>query len=306
MTTTLDSWARAVNLGLPAGVRPFERELGGVRWSGWRATPPAGSKGRVVLLHGTGGARHSWRPVLDRLSASVEVLIPDLPGHGLTRCETHGRHGLATMAQDLEALLAAEGFDRAEVLVGHSAGAAIALTLALSSPPSVGVGHVLGIAPSLVPPPALYTLMLGPLFAPLVSAAPSVALAASLARSTAMVDRLLDSTGSEIAPEQRQAYRMLLGDADHIGGAIGFMAATDLPALLSRLQGLQTASTAIVAEDDRWIPAGPLLRILAQHLPRTPVIRCRAGHLVPEAAPDLVVDTIESLIARAWANGMGR
>ena len=51
-----------------------------------------------------------------------------------------------------------------------------------------------------------------------------------------MVDRLLASTGSTIDPWQRQSYRLLLGDTEHMRGAIGFMAATDLPTLLDRLK----------------------------------------------------------------------
>jgi len=36
----------------------------------------------LLLIHGTGGSRLMWKPVLGRLSREREVLVIDLPGHG--------------------------------------------------------------------------------------------------------------------------------------------------------------------------------------------------------------------------------
>jgi pimeloyl-ACP methyl ester carboxylesterase len=36
----------------------------------------------LLLLHGTGGARCHWRPVVDRLARARHVMVVDLPGHG--------------------------------------------------------------------------------------------------------------------------------------------------------------------------------------------------------------------------------
>lgn len=309
VSSTLDSWLRHVNRQIPRGLVAFERRCGETLWSGWRSAAFPETAATLILLHGTGGARHSWGPVLERLDPAVGVLIPDLPGHGATRCEGHSRHGLDDMAGELLDLLRAEGLDRIDCLAGHSAGAAVALSLALRDRTGLRIGSLLGIAPSLVPPPAIYTMMLGPLLAPLVGSSLSVSATAALARSTGLVDRLLASTGSTIDVNQREAYRLLFGDAGHVRGAIHFMAATDLPRLLERLADLPTHKIAtgfLVADDDPWIPAHALLPILATRMPGAAVERLSGGHMLPEATPQRVAAAIESLMARARANGMGR
>jgi pimeloyl-ACP methyl ester carboxylesterase len=86
------------------------------------------------------------------------------------------------------------------------------------------------------------------------------------------------------------------------------MAATDLPGLLARLPQLpaQTIATGfLVADDDPWIPVKALMPILADRLPGAAIERMRGGHMLPEAAPQRVAAAIESLIARARANGIG-
>lgn len=276
---------------------PFAQRTGATDWSGWLGRADRPDAPTLLLLHGTGGARHSWAPVLARLRPGIRVIAPDLPGHGDTRCAAHARHGLEDMAEDLLGLLAAQGVARLDLVAGHSAGAAVAIWLALQAPKTLDIGRILGIAPSLVPPPTLYTLMLGPLLAPLVASGLSVNAAAGLARSTPMVERLIDSTGSQIATEQRHTYRELLGDPRHLRGAIDFMTATDLPGLLDRLPGFQTPCHFLVADDDRWIPAPALTRIIEQHLPRASVSHCDGGHLTPESRPQAVASLIESLIA---------
>lgn len=266
----------------------------------------------VLMLHGTGGARSSWRTVIEALPTHLTVIAPDLPGHGQTRCQRHGRHGLEAMADDLQDLLVGMGLNRVDLVVGHSAGAAVALWLALRSARQshTPIGAVLGIAPSLVPPPALYRLSLGPLLAPLLTSMPSAAAAALIARNTRLVDMLLASTGSQIAPQQAHAYRALLADPVHVKGALDFMAATDLPALLTALDhgralgGLPCEF--LLAPDDHWIPKRALEPIIAEHLPAAVVHHCEGGHLLPESQPHRVAQLIEALIARACANGIGR
>lgn len=301
----------------------FSLATPGVHWAGWYRpagygpqisgeAPPSASQTAgdqqamgapdVLLLHGTAGSSHCWIPVCTYLDPTVSVLIPDLPGHGQTRCTRHGRHGIAEMAEDLQALIRALACGSPHLIAGHSAGAAIAIEFALagerSSDPALKPDAILGIAPSLVPPPSLYTLMLGPILAPLVGSRASIALATRLARSTALVDRLLDSTGSTIAHEQRAAYRLLLSSEEHLRGAIDFMTATDLPGLLDRLHGLHTQTAWMVVSDDPWIPAARLHAILHQYLPEAPVEHCLGGHLLPESDPERVAQRITALLAR--------
>jgi magnesium chelatase accessory protein len=264
----------------------------------------------LLLIHGTAGSSHCWRPVLHRLAPEIEVLAPDLPGHGQTGCARHRRHGIDEMAHDLATLLSQLGFERVEVVAGHSAGAAIGLALALGESaldmkraapesgraPAIEIGTVFGIAPSLVPPPALYTLMLGPLLAPLVGSAASIAAASLLTRTTRTADRLLDSTGSEICETQRADYRKLLASRTHLQGAVDFMAATRLPGLLEKLQALRCDTHFLLAEDDPWIPSGRLREVIERHLPGAGIESCRGGHLLPESRPERVAERVAAML----------
>jgi len=266
----------------------------------------------LLLIHGTAGSSHCWRPVLEKLGSAISVLVPDLPGHGQTVCARHHRHGIEEMAADLAALLAELGYARVCVVAGHSAGAAIALELALAaasrpgdaganrahgpSLPAIEIGAILGIAPSLVPPPAFYTLMLGPILAPIVGSAASVAAAALLTRTTRTADRLLDSTGSVIAESQRAVYRELLSSRTHLQGAVDFMTATRLPALLPRLSRLRCPAHFLIGEDDPWIPAGPLREVIERYMPAARIESCRGGHLLPESQPARVAASLQALL----------
>lgn len=101
---------------------------------GERSTRPA-----VVMLHGLLlGSVASWYfTAAPTLAEARRVLLYDLRGHGLSERTPRG-YDVATMAGDLEALLAARGDDAAPVdLVGHSFGALVALRYALDHP-----GHV--------------------------------------------------------------------------------------------------------------------------------------------------------------------
>jgi len=81
----------------------------------------------LVLVHGAGGSRLLWPPQLRRLPGAT-VYTLDLPGHGRSggpACDT-----VAGYAGAIAAFLDEVGVAQA-VIVGHSMGGAIALTLAL-------------------------------------------------------------------------------------------------------------------------------------------------------------------------------
>jgi 2-succinyl-6-hydroxy-2,4-cyclohexadiene-1-carboxylate synthase len=95
---------------------------------------------RIVLLHGFTQTGVSWRPVVERLGDDVEVVRPDLPGHGRASDQRLDLPGSA-------AAVAAIG-GRA-TYVGYSMGGRVALRLALDHPDLVDrlvlVGATAGI-----------------------------------------------------------------------------------------------------------------------------------------------------------------
>lgn len=91
----------------------------------------AGSGNAVLLLHGFSGDRTTWAGVAAGLKrAGKRVIVPDLPGHGLTGIEAENS---TELSHDLSAFLDTLDIDRIDV-VAHSLGAVAALDLALKTP----------------------------------------------------------------------------------------------------------------------------------------------------------------------------
>ena len=96
----------------------------------------AGPGGRPLLLvHGFGGAKEDFGDGVELLAGEGwHVLAPDLRGHGGSdHPEGRGSYSLELFADDVEALLAAVGWERF-VLVGHSMGGMVAQLVALRAP----------------------------------------------------------------------------------------------------------------------------------------------------------------------------
>ena len=55
----------------------------------------------ILLIHGAGGATHSWRDILPDLARNFHVVALDLPGQGFTALGSRQRCGLEMMAEDI-------------------------------------------------------------------------------------------------------------------------------------------------------------------------------------------------------------
>jgi pimeloyl-ACP methyl ester carboxylesterase len=87
----------------------------------------------VVLVHGFTGDTTDWRHQVAALAASHRLLVLDHRGHGRSSPPAEeAAYSIERMADDVEALASAVGFERYH-LVGHSMGGAIAQEIALRS-----------------------------------------------------------------------------------------------------------------------------------------------------------------------------
>jgi pimeloyl-ACP methyl ester carboxylesterase len=90
-----------------------------------------GSGETLLLVHGLGGDRITWKPVLTRLAARHDVVVVDLPGFGASPPLPGEQAPTArAFAASLAGLLDELGIERAHV-AGNSLGGWIALELAL-------------------------------------------------------------------------------------------------------------------------------------------------------------------------------
>jgi len=117
-------------------------------------TVSQGPKGSptLVLVHGAGGNHLHWPPEL-RCLPGATVYALDLPGHG--RSGGQGRDTIEDYAKAIVEFLDTVGVEQ-PVIVGHSMGGAIALTLALHFPNRVAglvlmaTGARLRVAPAIL------------------------------------------------------------------------------------------------------------------------------------------------------------
>lgn len=235
----------------------------------------------LLLLHGTGAATHSWRDLAPLLAADFTVVAPDLPGHGFTSALR--RPTPLAVATAVTALTSALELPPA-LVVGHSAGAAVALTMAEASDTAlkavVGLGGALlpfpGIAGKLFPAMARM-LFINPLMPELL---------AMRARVPGEIANFLHrATGSRLDARGVKYYERLLKTSGHCGGALALMANWDLEPLQVAMPSLQLPVLLLHGERDNTIPPATSTTV-ADRLPAATVqLLPDLGHLAHEEAP---------------------
>lgn len=264
-------------------------DAAGLRWHVQDWPGPGSEAPAVALLHGTGASLHSWRDVAPRLATRARVLALDLPGHAFTDLPRDYANdpllSLPGMARGVAALLAALGV-QADLLVGHSAGSAIALRLCLDG--LAAPRAVVSFNGALLP----WSGIAGQLFMPvarwMAQAHAVPRLFAWHASDRRVLQGLLDSTGSRLDAEGQRLYGLLAGNPAHAAGALGMMAQWDLPGLARDLPALRTPLHLVVGERDRTVPPQQAERVrarlglgVAARIDRLPGL----GHLAHEEDP---------------------
>lgn len=113
---------------------------------------PAAAPLHLILIHGAGGTHLDWPAEIRRLPGAT-VYALDLPGHG--RSAPPGYQTVADYAQIVARFIAQLQLSQV-VLLGHSMGGAVAMTLALNAAPGVvglvlaGTGARLRVAPAIL------------------------------------------------------------------------------------------------------------------------------------------------------------
>ena len=266
-------------------------EADGYRWH----VQEMGSGPVCLLLHGTGAATHSWRDVLPLLARHYRVIALDLPGHGFTRPNLARRATLPGMAASVGVLLDELGVVP-NLMVGHSAGVAIGLQLALTRDWRV---PVVGFTPALMPFPGL-AARLFPALAKILFTNPFVAIIfARLASGPGETEKFLRrATGSVIDADGARFYQRLFRTSGHCDGAIRMMANWQLEPLRDRLGAVAAPVLLVHGARDAAIAEKDVLAAAAL-IPGCQTQRVEHGHLAHEEAPAEAVAIITAFARRA-------
>ena len=235
----------------------------------------------ILLIHGAGGATQSFRGLFSILAQANHVVMVDLPGQGFTQLGAQQRCGLDQMSVDLLSLCRNQGWTP-HIVVGHSAGSAIALRMwELGMRPTTGIvginaalGNFKGVAGWLFPIMAK-ALAVTPFSAGLF--------AHTTTRST--VRNLVLGTGSTLDEEGLELYYRLATDKGHVDATLSMMAQWSLNGLLSRLGRIDVPVHLIAALGDKAVPP-QVSRDAVQILPNATLTEISGlGHLAHEEDP---------------------
>lgn len=248
----------------------------------------------LLLLHGAGASAHSWHPLVPFL-AGYRRIAPDLPGQGFTRAGNRQRLGLDAMAEDLAALCQGQGWQPAAI-VGHSAGAAVALRLAeiLPQPPAC----VIGLNAALGPFEGVEGWLF-PKLARIMALSPMVGRGiAHFASRPDRVARLIAQTGSAPDPARVALYARLVAHPGHVEATLGMMAQWSLDGLLARLPDMAVPLMLIAGTGDVAVPP-EVSRKVAARKPGTVLVELEGqGHLMHEDIPERVAAAILPFLSR--------
>lgn len=261
---------------------------GGLNWH----VQQAGSGPGLLLLHGTGAATHSFRDLLPILAENFSVVSPDLPGHGFTQAPDADGLSLPGMARRLGGLLRQMAF-APQIVVGHSAGAAILIEMALQRTlqPRVIIsinGALRPIRGASIFSPLAKLLFVNPLV-PRIFAWRALSIDAT--------QRLLEGTGSRIDARGVELYARLFRKPGHIAATLGMMANWNLDSLERSAGGLSVPIVLVTGMRDLAVRPSEAAAFAARvpsarHMPLQ-----YGGHLVHEEDPGQVAVLIGTLAA---------
>jgi magnesium chelatase accessory protein len=284
MTSRYPDWARE-GADWPNAEASSFVTAGGYRWH----VQQLGEGPVCLLIHGTGAATHSWRDVMPKLATEFRVIALDLPGHGFTRPNFGQKPNLPSLSRAIGALLDTLAV-QPELIVGHSAGVALAAQVMMDRQLSV---PLVGFAPALMPFPGL-AARLFPQLAKMLFTNPLVSIIVSrlLAPRGETAKFLARATGSRIDAATTDYYARLFGKSGHCDGAIRMMANWRLEPLRDRLGELTSPVLLLHPDRDTAIPLSAV-NAAAALIPGCTVRRLPAlGHLAHEEDPALAATLI--------------
>ena len=223
------------------------------------------------------------------LQHDIAATLVDLPGHGWTKISTGQRSSLTYMAQDLLTLCQALEL-QPDFIVGHSAGAALALEMSKS----LALKGVVGLNPALSKFPGLAGVMF-PMMAKMMALNPlTPRYLTGLAKSKSRVRQILSGTGSNLTEDQINLYQKLFSDKAHVKGTILMMSQWNLDRLLAQLDAVDTPCLLIASTRDRTVPCADV-KATAEQMNNTAYHEINGlGHLAHEENPQKIAGLLSA------------
>jgi len=259
-----------------------------------------GSGPVVLLLHGAGAASHSWRQLAPPLAGGFTVVAVDLPGHGFSSRGPARNLTLPGVAEGLAALLGALELDPA-VIVGHSAGAALACHLRLSG--LLAPRALVSLNGAHLPLRGIAGWIYGPIAGLIADNRTLPRLFAWRAAQRSVVADVLARTGSTLDAEGFEFYWRLARSPAHVSAALGLMAGWDVRPLQRQLSALDVPILLVTGSADRTVPPVDSQQVARLVSDAEYVSQAGLGHLAHEEQPVATARLISDWLARRLLTG---
>jgi aminoacrylate hydrolase len=238
----------------------------------------------LILSAGLGGSAAYWAPNLDALADDHRVILYDHRGTGRSDRALQPDLTVREMAVDLHKLMAGLGIARATI-VGHAAGGAIGLELALNRPEAV---DRLVVINGWSAPDANFARCMEARLALLHG---SGVRAFVRAQPIFLYPARWISENSDRLDAEEESHIAHFQGAANLEARIAALAAFDIDA---RLGAIRTPTLLVAAQDDTLVPASCSER-LAKGLPNAALMPMLGGH-----ACNLTEPVIFEKILRGW------
>ena len=255
----------------------------------------AGSGPLLMLIHGTAASTHSFRDLMPELTDTFDVLTIDLPGHGYTSRLPDRAMSLPAITRGIAGLLDTLGLSPS-YLVGHSAGAAIALRLALDR--TRDVSAIVGLNAALLPFGGVLNSLFSPLALFFASTRLMPAMLAKRATDRRAVERVIRGTGSTISDSGLALYQRLFRREEHIAAVLAMMAAWDLSTIRRDLPRLEPRLLLVSGGKDRAVNPAEAARVAGHVADASVMVLPDCGHLAHEERPARVAAAIHDFVLR--------
>lgn len=242
----------------------------------------------VVMIHGLAGQlSHYTYGIAARLEDAFRVIAVDRPGSGHSTRAPDACAGLSHQAAALAALIERLGLER-PLVVGHSLGGAVALTLALEHPQHVG-----GLA--LIAPLTRMQDTVPPVFEGLTVRSPglrrllawTLAVPSSIRHGRAALDQVFGPEASPADFGSRGGALLGLRPEAYLAAARDLQALPDcLPQLQERWQDLRLPISVLYGRDDRILSWQANGRDLVARVPGARLDLVDGGHMLPVTQPE--------------------
>jgi pimeloyl-ACP methyl ester carboxylesterase len=254
----------------------------------------------IVMLHGASSNLEVMRqPVGERLARDRRVILIDRPGHGWSTRDRLEDSTPEVQGRMIGEALAKLGVDRA-VFVVHSWAGALGTRIALDRPQSVA-GLVM-LAPVAYPWPGgvgrynriVTTPVIGPLLAHTITLPLGLLLAEPGARGVFLPQPMPPGF------VRNTATPLLLRPREFLANAWDLMTLKAVAEQAPRYSQIKAPITIISGdESDKTVSTRIHSRPLAEVAPVAKLIVLPGvGHMIQNAAPDLVISEIEAMVAR--------